>query len=452
LNLIPEPPPPDEDSAPWTYYRTPGLTLLQQSPNYGPVRGFYYPANGSSVYYAVVGNTVYTVNIASSAMTSLGTISSSSGPVAMQDNTIVLMICDGSANGWYVTLTTNTMTQVSDPAFYGATHIAYLDTFLLFNKPGSNQWYSSPSNYAGNSTPFDSLYIATKSSFTDNIVGMASVNQLVWLIGAETSELWYDAGAADFPFARVPEVLIHHGCLAPYSIATTDGGIFWLSSDEQGKNMVLHGAGYQCQRVSTFPIEYAISQYGTTSDAIGMTYQQAGHVFYVLTFPTADATWVYDVTTQQWHERCWLDAAGEHRIRMNCVVAPIGGGIVAGDWQNGAIYSVSQNAFTDNGAAIKRQRAFPHALGDGNRVFHRKFTADLSPVNYPPGSISLDWSDNRGLSYGTPVTQPMSNLSGMGLAWWRLGLSRDRVYRLTWTESVDVALQGAWIEADSASS
>jgi hypothetical protein len=451
MNLIPEPPPPGEDSAPWTYYPTPGLTEFAQAAS-GPVRGIYVPGNGLGFYYAVIGSGVYAISQTTQTMTYIGSIGSSSGPVCMQDNRIVMVIVDGSTNGWYVTLSDNTLTQISDSAFFGATQVVFLDTFLVFNKVNSNQWYSSPSNYAGNSTPFDSLYIATKSTYPDNIVALASINQLIWIIGAQTTELWYDAGSADFPFGRVPEVLIHHGCVASYSIATADGGVFWLSQDLQGRNMVLHGAGYQAKRISTYPIEYAISKYGKVSDAIGMTYSQAGHVFYVLTFPTASKTWVYDLTTDQWHERCSLDASGnEQRHRMNCV-APNGQFIVAGDFENGTLYHLDPGAYTDNGTPIKRQRAFPHMMGNANRVFHRRFVADMGIVDDPNDNLSLDWSDDRGNTFGSPITMAMVNTQGMGFAWWRLGLSRDRVYRLTWTAPIEIALQGAWIEADAGTS
>lgn len=452
LNLFPEPPPPAEDSAPYAYYPTPGLSFVaQDTANVAPVRGIYFPGNGSIVYYAVIGSGVYTINVLTGAIAKIGTISSSTGPVSMQDNTIVIALVDGSANGWYITMSNNVLTEISDAAFFGATHVVYLDTFLLFNKPASNEWYSSPSNYAGNSTPFDSLYIATKTTYPDNIQGLASINQTIWLIGNQTTELWFDAGATDFPFQRVPEVLIHHGASARYSIATTDGGVFFLSKDQQGFGMVLYGSGYQTKRISTYPIEHAISKYSTISDAVGMTYMQAGHVFYILSFPTADKTWCYDLTTDQWHERCSLDGSGaEHRHRANCIAAS-GVNIFVGDYANGAVYQFSSAVYTDNGTPIKRQRSFPHMMGNANRVFHRRFVADMGVTADTADSLALDWSDDRGNTYGTPMPLPMSS-TGFSFVWWRLGVSRDRVYRLTWTAPIEDALQGAWVEADAGSS
>ena len=54
------------------------------------------------------------------------------------------------------------------------------------------------------------------------------------------------------------------------------------------------------------PIEsliQSIRETSTIADAIGFTYTQRGHKFYVLTFPTGGLTLVYDIAQGLWHER-----------------------------------------------------------------------------------------------------------------------------------------------------
>ena len=468
LNLYPEPPPPNENAgspptffatAPPTYYPTPGLVqIAATTPGVG--RGLYQCSQTPGLLYGVIGGSVFSYNVPTNTLTIVGTIPALSTPVSMQDNGLVLLIVDGTApvsggspGGWFLTLGTTTLYPINDAAWLGATDVCVLDTFFVFNQPGTSNWYSSPSNYVGNSTPFDPLYIAGKDTYPDIIVGISSVNQLIWLIGAETTEPWYDAGATDFPFQRTPEVLIQHGCAAPHSIASNDSAVFFLSKDQQGQCIVLQIAGYQALRVSTYPIEYAISQYATISDAIGMTYQQQGHTFYVLTFPTADKTWVYDVSTQLWHERCYVDSSGNEHAVLWSSLAYGGGATIALDKSQGIIYRLDPDAYTDNGAAIKRQRAFAHMLGDGTRIFYRRFIADMAtPTPTSDALIALDWSDDRGNTFGTPVTLTLGGNYGDALTWWRLGYARDRVFRLTWVAAAEVALQGAWIVADAGAS
>ena len=222
----------------------------------------------------------------------------------MQDNGLDLIIVDGTGNGWDVTLATQTMVQIVDPngMFAGADRVDYLDTFLLFNKPATPQFYISGSL----AVTFDPLDFANKESYSDLLVTLCVAKREVWLLGQRTTEIWYNAGATDtgagsFPFAEVQSVFVDHGCAAKHSVANYDNSVFWLTQDRQGRGFVMMGAGYQTQRVSTYAIEAEFNTYSTISDAIGFCYQLAGHTFYVLTFPTADHTWCYDVGTKLWH-------------------------------------------------------------------------------------------------------------------------------------------------------
>ena len=66
--------------------------------------------------------------------------------------------------------------------------------------------------------------------------------------------------------------------------------------------------------------------------------------------------------------------------------------------------------------------------------------------------VSLSWSDDRGKHFGNPVP---TSLGGLGdtltsLQWQRLGMARDRVFKLTWSTDAPCALQGAWITFDLA--
>jgi hypothetical protein len=94
-------------------------------------------------------------------------------------------------------------------------------------------------------------------------------------------------------------------------------------------------------------VEWQIQQYGVLSDAVGYSYQQDGHSFYVLTFPTANATWVFDVSTGAWHERAAWDGVEFRRHRSNCQ-ANFAGKVIVGDWETGILYEVDSDVHTDN--------------------------------------------------------------------------------------------------------
>jgi hypothetical protein len=442
---------PQDANAPFTYYPTPGLTLVSTPPAAGESRCIYTATNGNR--YEVVGANVYFVS-AANAYKLLGIISSQAGPVSMADNGTSVFVVDGTANGYTISMTDNVMSPVSDTAFYGADKVDYVDGYFVFNQPGTQHFYISKFN----DITFDSLDIASKSTYADNLVTLAVMHREIWLFGDLTTEVWYNTGASDFTFGRMPGVFIEHGCAAKHSVAKIDLALFWLSKDLQGQGCVFAGRNYAAERVSTHALEQEFLTYSRIDDAIGFAYLQGGHAFYVLTFPTANKTWCFDTATGQWHQRGYLEADGSiSRHRMNCYSFN-GGRNLVGDWQSGNVYMLDPNAYTDNGDTIEHIRSFPHISGaDGNRVLFRQFIADMEVGNGLPGDtdapeIRLRWSDDRGRSWGNYVTASLGKVGEFltSVQWQRLGYSRDRVFELSWSAPVKTALNGAFVDVSRA--
>ncbi len=301
---------------------------------------------------------------------------------------------------------------------------------------------------------FDPLDIAAKSGSADNIVAAVTVHGELWLVGELTSEVWYDAGSADFAYQRIQGAFVDHGCAAPYSIAQVDISLLWLSQDRQGNCIVVQTEGYSVKRVSVHALEEEWQEYSTVADAIGYVHQIEGHAFYVLTFPTADKTYSMDLASGQWHRRASIDGNGVlHRHRSNCFAFANGQNLV-GDYQNGNLYSMTNTVFTDNGTPIPRIRRFPHLVNDGKRVIYDAFQVDMAAgqivggTTASPPQLSLRWSDDKGFTYGDAVMQSMG-ATGQYIAvpqWNRLGIARDRVFEVSWSADTNTALNGAWVK------
>ena len=370
LNLFPRENPKDYP-VPYTFYPTPGTIGLSTPPTAGRGRGLYRATN--NILYSVVGSSLYKVG-SDWSYKLLGTLTSgATTPVSMADNGTTMMLVDGSAKGYTIGLYTDSFAPISSPAFYGADRVDCVDAFFVLNKPATGQFYCT----LANSTTFDPLYYATKIGFADKLASIIVSHREIWLIGESTTEVWVNSGAADFPFQIMTGSFIEHGCAAKYSIAKMGDAVFWLSRDLQGQCVVVKGQGYQAARISTHAIETAIAKYKMIDDAVAFTYQQEGHQFYVLSFPSADATWVYDQTSGLWHERCFLDSNGvERRHRGNSSAFAYGKNVTV-DWQNGALYALDLDTYTDVGNPIIRRRGFPHLGNGGNRVFYSQFLADM---------------------------------------------------------------------------
>lgn len=390
------------------------------------------------------------------------------GDVATLDGTIsggvLTAIQDVSNGGTYSTFPANPVAVTGGGltgaevnlstvvGFLGADRVDYLDTFMLFNQPNTRSFYCTNSN----SISIDPLFIAGKTSYPDNIQVLMVVHRELWLLGSQKStELWYDAGGTQFPFQIEPGVYIEQGCAAKASVARHDVEIYWLGINKDGKATVFLGANYLANPISTFAIADEISKYARIDDAIGMIYQQLDHVFYVLTFPTANKTWVFDRTQKLWHERVWTDAnGGENRIRPNFLIAAYGM-ILAGDWETGDLYQYDLNNNTDNGQPIVRVRGFPHYQNMAKRSSYSRFTLDMECGTALDGdyTITMRYSYDKGKTWKAAQTQSLG-AQGEYLVWptWAgsQGLTRDMLYEVSWSSPVNTALNGAYVNVVSA--
>jgi hypothetical protein len=309
-------------------------------------------------------------------------------------------------------------------------------------------------------TEIDGLDFATAEGAPDPVVSVIVDHREVWLLGSTSTEVWFDDGNIDFPFARIQGAFLEIGCAATHSVAKADNTIFWLATDDRGFGTVQRAAGYTPQRVSNHAVEFAIASYATISDAVAYTYSQEGHTFYVLTFPTAAATWVLDISTGLWHERAYHNVDGTSgRHRSNCQMN-FAGETLVGDWENGNIYAMSLDVFTDNGNPIKRTRIAPHITNDDKLQFFHALQIDMqSGTGLTTGQgndpqAMLSWSDDGGASWSSEHWASFGKI-GQRTArakWRRLGRSRDRAFKVSISDPVRVVMIGASISATAGQS
>jgi hypothetical protein len=377
--------------------RAPGLNFLQ-TVGTGPIRALWAHQTNGSDFYVVSGNQFYKLIGLNATPTLLGTVAGT-GPVSIADNGTQLFI---AANGpsYIYNEVTNVFAQITDPDFPGAVTVAYLDGYFVFNQPNSQFiWVSQLLD----GTSVDPLDFASAEGSPDGVVGLIADHRELWVFGTDSVEVWYNAGAADFPLQRIQGAFNEIGCVSAYTIAKMDNGLFWLGTDARGQGIVYRANGYTGVRISTHAIEYAIAQYGNISDAIAYTYQQEGHAFYVLTFPSGNATWVYDVATQAWHERAGLNNGEFMRHRSNCQ-CNFGGNIIVGDFQNGNIYTFDLDVYADNGGIqkwLRSWRALPTGQNNLKRTAHHSLQLDCETgvgLNLYPAYDSENIDTEAGLN------------------------------------------------------
>jgi hypothetical protein len=379
---------------------------------------------------------------------------------------------------------TNAFAEITDPDFEGAVTVGYLDGYFVFNEPNSQKvWVSQLLD----GTQIDPLSFASAEGSPDGLVAINVNHREAWLFGTDSVEVWYNAGTPDFPLVRIQGAFNELGCAAAFSVAKLDNSVFWLGQDARGEGVVYRSEGYNGRRISTHAVEWQIQQYANMSDVVGYTYQQDGHGFYVLNFPSANQTWVYDVATQGWHERAGLFNGEFTRNRGNCQ-CNFRGTIIVGDFENGNIYSLDLTTYADNGEPqkwLRSWRALPTGTNNLKRTAQHSLQLDcetgvgLNGVDqsiewffytssedqlvtssgdlllfsppYVQGTnpqVMLRWSDDGGHTWSNEHWASIGKIGehGFRALWRRLGMTqklRDRVYEVSGTDPVKIDIVGA---------
>jgi hypothetical protein len=441
-------------------YPTPGLVTEITFPIQAEVRGMR-ALSGLRYAIAVCGNRVYRIE-KDFTFTEVGTLTTSNGPVSITDNVmttngLTAYIVDGP-NRYYYVISTGKFEKLpaTDGDWQGATCVDTVDNYVAYNEPGTQNWAVTDLGSPLSTT----LLYGSKDGSPDNIVSLIIDHRQVYLLGEVTTEVWVDVGSLipniiTFPFQRVSGTSSQNGCGAAFSVARFAETFMFLGRDTLGTATIGMMKGYEYIRLSTHAVENSLVGYDV-SDARAWTFQIEGHEFYVITFPQIDLTWVYDLTTGQWFKWLYWDSpsATYHRHRGNCGIAFANKNLV-GDWQNGKIYSLDFDTFTDAGAPIRRLRRAPHITTDLQRQYFDEFQIQFQPgVGLVVGQgdnpqAMLRWSNDGGSTWSNEHWVDIGKIGAYTnrAIWRRLGWARDRIFEMAVSDPIKAVVVSANLKA-----
>lgn len=418
---------------------TPGAKVFSVTGSSGEVRGLYV---WRDYLYAAVGSTLYKIDTSGMAA-NVGSLLTTTGKVWMAGGTTHLCVVDGMY-GYYRTAIASTLTRITDEDFPIPSSLAYQDSFFIVTAAETDEFYISSSE---NASEWAGLDFAAAEDTPDDVLAVVSHRRELWLPGSVTTEVYYNSGNSSFPFTRVAGAVHKIGCGSAASIASCPEGLFMLDDHYR----VRMSQGYELVPVSTEQIEYQFATYADRENAVGYTYSQEGHPFYVLTFPSSSRTWVYDSATFLWHTRSTGLLGGRHF--SNCA-AFFGGKTIVGHFANGNLYELDLGTYTDYGETIRAVRAAQTIQNSRNLMrfgsFELEWEAGVGLVTgqgYDPQAM-LDWSDDGGNTWSN---EHWATIGAMGqyktrCIWRRLGSSRDRIFRVAISDPVKRVIIGAYLE------
>lgn len=437
INLFPRKVERDNEKTHWRLVSAPGL-LAFASAGHSPVRGRYVYAGR---LFIVAGP--YVMEIYSNGGTrQWGTIPSLEGRVYMAELLHVIVIGDGT--GFYgLDLDAGTVTKITQ-APQGSVCISFNQTILYQERDSGRVHYSD----LNDAFSVPDLNFFTAENRPDDLVTMLATEDQIWLLGIDSTEVFYDTGSATTRFVRIPGSAVFNGCAFAETAVHTDNSILWVGRSEHGGSIVLRNSGFNHIIVSTHSVEKFLK---SATGISAYSYQEDGHTFYVL---NADqGTWALDLSSNEWAERAWLNQVTGDLERARAELhAFVYGKHIVSDYETDTLYEQSTAYFTNNGIPLIRRRVFRGPYANGAPIICDQLYIDMETGVGLDGTgqgtdpvCMLRYSDDGGADWSNELHRSIGKIGQRKgqVLFNGLGLSRDRVFELSISDPVPVTLLGA---------
>lgn len=402
------------------------------------------------------------------APTNRGNVNNDGLPVSMAFYGSQLLIASAGVTYFY-DLNAATLTVIADLVGVDVAKVDYCDGYFIALVRNTNTFRISG---LLDCTTWDPLDTAVVTVFSGLLVSLKVDHREIWVWSKFAATVYYNNGDADFPFAVNPSAgVIEGGIAAINSVVKLDNTLFWIGKDDRGRGVVWKANGYTPTRVSTHAVEFAISQYGDISDAVAYGFQDQGHSFYQIFFPTAEvlphvtntATWDFDVATGLWHERgFWDHRLAQYEAHHSWNHVFIFNKHLVGDWQSGKIYDMSIAYYDDDGDLIRRARRAPHISGEQKWAFHSEIQIFVQPGLGPQPPLldgdgnargpilNMRYSDDGGKTWSSERSADCGQAGEYAkrVRFLRLGRARDRIYEINMSDPVPWRIVDAFLEAE----
>jgi hypothetical protein len=349
------------------------------------------------------------------------------------------------ANGGQIVLTTLN----GSPAYLtdtdAPTQVPYVmlhDQYAIAIKGDSSQFQISE---VGDITTWRAQDIFTAESRPDKLLAGLVSKDGVLLLGRESGEFWINDGVS--PFSRVRGLSLDRGLGSAYSLTKWGDEWFWIDEKRNPIRATIQGA-------KEIPNPY-LKQFQnliSVEDALSDVMVVDGWPLWVMNFPLANRTFVYNINQNDWSEwGAWDTNSGTYRRfpGNSYAYAKAWGFHIVGDYRNGHLYKLTRSSFShheDIIRSVRRTGFITHGTTMRKRSkrirIRLKRSTATSTVASPVMMVRWrerngPWSNERQVSLGEV---------GQHDVWVelnQLGMYQARQYEFIHTDATD------WIMADA---
>ena len=429
-------------------YGTPGKALFASIGT--TIRG---QITASDVHYVVAGTRLYSVT-SGGVTTDIGEIEGG-------------LACDLSYNGNQIQIVADLKTYSYDTpsgvlseetggGFEQAISTASVASYSIVavRNTGRFRWKLT------NTATYDALDFATAEAESDKLVAVRKVGNEIALLGTATTEFWGPTGDAGADaFARTATASASIGCVSRDSAITVDNALTWVGRDGRAGGVSVYRAeGYSPRKISTPQVDGYLETVADLTTIRAFSYQQRGHLFYILTAPN-EWTLAWDVSTNLWSYRksgTWSMGA-EPLGGWDANTYTLNGSKQIVGASDGNLYELQADTLTENGTGIVREVTTPQISDSGRRMFMSRLELQIEAgVGLEDGTAPIvmeshsddggkTWSDARNAGMG-PIGE-----NTWRAVWHAMGSFRQRIIKFRVSDSVDVVFLTAHADVTTGS-
>lgn len=430
-----------------------GMAGLEAVANVGgdPIRGFFM-REGELTFYFVTLDRVTKVNLGG-AQTTLGTLTTTTGPVWIADNGTQLFINDG-AKAYVFNTSTQVFTEVADPDYpvqaRGGTFLQ--SRFWVYTTVGAlmGRVYGSDQ---GNGLSWDGLNFFTPEATPDGIVGVERwFNDLV--VFGKSSIEWWTGVSVQVPgllgFQPITGANVEVGLVGEQAYGMAGQRLLFLGRS-RGQADMYEIDNYNVKNISPPGVDADIVIRANHATCVATGYTLSHHPIIQFTFrgTTTDdsATWAYDVSNNLW---CRRVSYGQIYYRGLFAVTSAER-IFISDAFTGIIYEMKDSVFTEGTAPLIFEVTSIHLLKEGDMLTCHAVQIDvetgLGVAGSNPQAI-IQISKDGGHVWSSEAWTTMVGKTGeyrRRVRRRRIGAARDIAIRLRITDPVKRVVCGAYL-------